>query len=49
MGILLTEERIQRVLAEAESALAKYVTEDGGVVFNSPAHIVTGVASAACG
>jgi hypothetical protein len=49
MGVLLTEEHIQDILEEAESALATYVTEDGAVVFNSPAHIVTGVASAACG
>jgi SAM-dependent methyltransferase len=47
MGVLLTEEQIQDILEEAESALATYVTEDGAVVFNSPAHIVTGVASAA--
>jgi hypothetical protein len=46
MGVLLTEEQIQNILKEAESALAKYVTEDGAVVFNSPAHIVTGMAGA---
>jgi SAM-dependent methyltransferase len=44
MGVLLTEEQIQDILTEAESALAKHVTEDGAVVFNAPAHIVTGVA-----
>jgi len=44
MGVLLTEEQIQNIVKQAESALAKYVTENGAVVFNSPAHIVTGVA-----
>jgi hypothetical protein len=47
MGVLLEEEQIQSILEEAESALADYVTEEGQVVFNSPAHIVTGVAGAA--
>jgi hypothetical protein len=42
MGVLLPEEQIQIILKEAESALAKYVTEDGRIVFKSPAHIVTG-------
>jgi len=46
MGVLLTEEQIQNILKEAESALAEYVTADGRVIFNSPAHIVTGVARA---
>jgi len=44
MGVLLAEEQVQDILKEAESALAKYVTEDGRVVFDSPAHIVTGMA-----
>jgi SAM-dependent methyltransferase len=43
MGVFLKEEQIQRILQEADSVLADYVTEDGQVVFNSPAHIVTGV------
>jgi len=47
MGVLLKEDQIQSILEEAESALADYVTEEGQVVFNSPAHIVTGVAGAA--
>jgi hypothetical protein len=46
MGVLLKEERIQKILEEAENALAGYVSDDGQVVFNSPAHIVTGVARA---
>jgi superfamily II DNA helicase RecQ len=44
MGIVLQEEQIERILSEAEDVLAKYVTGDGKVVFNSPAHIVAGVA-----
>jgi SAM-dependent methyltransferase len=47
MGVLLEEELIQTILEEAEIALDDYVTEEGQVVFNSPAHIVTGVAVAA--
>lgn len=47
MGVLLNEEQIQRILEEAETAFADYVSADGQVVFDSPAHIVTGVARAA--
>jgi len=46
MGVVLQEEQIDRVLSEAEDVLAKYVTGDGKVVFNSPAHIITGRAGA---
>lgn len=42
MGVVLTEDQIARVLAEAEEALSQYVTPDGSVEFDSPAHIVTG-------
>lgn len=45
MGVLLDEERIQDILDEAETALAKYVAANGEVVFNAPAHIVTGTRS----
>ena len=44
MGVTLPEEQIDRILAEAEEVLAAYVTPDGSVVFDAPAHIVTGVA-----
>jgi ubiquinone/menaquinone biosynthesis C-methylase UbiE len=46
MGVLLKERQIQRILEEAESVLADYVTAEGQVVFNAPAHIVAGVAAA---
>jgi len=46
MGVVLEEEQIQRILVEAESALRGYVAAEGQVVFNSPAHIITGNASA---
>lgn len=46
MGVMLQDEQIDRILSEAESVLAEHVTADGKVVFNSPAHIVTGVAGA---
>ena len=42
MGVVLTEEQIHRILADAESALGRYVTAEGRVVFDSPAHIITG-------
>ncbi len=42
MGVVLEERQIQRILAEAETALQRFVTEEGQVVFDSPAHIITG-------
>lgn len=42
MGVVLAEEEIQRILQEAEHALSPYVTPGGSVMFDSPAHIVTG-------
>ncbi len=42
MGVTLEEERIDRILQEAESALQRYVTAEGDVVFDSPGHIITG-------
>ncbi len=42
MGVLLPEEQIDTILNEAEEALSQYVTPDGSVQFDSPAHIVTG-------
>lgn len=41
MGVYLDEEQIAAILDEAESALAAFVTDDGEVEFDSPAHIVT--------
>lgn len=40
MGVILTEEVIGQILQEAESALSSYVSTDGVVTFNSPAHLV---------
>ncbi len=42
MGVVLDEERIEHILAEAETALAHYVSTDGAMVFDLSAHIVTG-------
>jgi SAM-dependent methyltransferase len=42
MGVVLTEEDIERILDEAEQDLRDYVTPEGTVEFDSPAHIVTG-------
>lgn len=41
MGVVLDEDTIERILAEAEHALAAYVTPEADVVFDSSAHIVT--------
>lgn len=40
MGVDLTEDQIESVLAEAENVLARFVETSGDVVFDSPAHIV---------
>jgi len=45
MGVYLGEDQIRRILEEAEVVLAEYVTADGDVVFNAPAHIVTATKS----
>jgi SAM-dependent methyltransferase len=42
MGVLLEDHQVQNILEKAELALADYVTGDGDVVFDAPAHIVTG-------
>jgi SAM-dependent methyltransferase len=42
MGVVLEEAQIARILAAAERALRRYVTADGQMVFDAPAHIVTG-------
>lgn len=42
MGVMLSEDRIARILEEAEAALGAHVTTRGTVAFDSPAHIVTG-------
>ncbi|HBY99463.1 MAG TPA: methyltransferase type 11 [Chloroflexi bacterium] len=42
MGVVLPEEQIERILAEAEQVLSLHVSEQGRVIFDSPAHIVTG-------
>lgn len=41
MGVTLEESLMQRILSEAEDALSSYVTSEGRVEFDSPAHIVT--------
>jgi hypothetical protein len=41
MGVNLAEEEIGRILEEAEDVLDSYVTEDGRVTFDVPAHLVT--------
>ncbi|MDH3638621.1 MAG: methyltransferase domain-containing protein [Gammaproteobacteria bacterium] len=42
MGVILAEKQIQQILEEAEHALSQFVTPDGTVQFDSPAHIVAG-------
>lgn len=40
MGVSLSEDLIEAILADAEQVLAEYVTAEGTVEFSSPAHIV---------
>lgn len=42
MGVVLKEDQIQRILEEAESVLEPYLTAEGRVLFDLPAHIITG-------
>ena len=42
MGVALCEEQIEHVLEEADHALSRYVTADGTVQFEAPAHVVSG-------
>lgn len=42
MGVFLEDQQILRILEKSESALARYLTEEGTIVFNAPAHIATG-------
>ena len=41
MGVSLDDDLIELILADAEDALSEYVTDDGEMVFNAPAHVVT--------
>jgi ubiquinone/menaquinone biosynthesis C-methylase UbiE len=43
MGVELSEEKIGQILNRAESVLSSYVTSDGKVVFDSPAHVVKAI------
>lgn len=42
MGVHLDEEQIEIILKEADEALREFITAEGTVEFDSPAHIVTG-------
>lgn len=42
MGVVLTEEQIERILEAAEHALGRYVTGEGAASFGTSVHIVTG-------
>ncbi len=42
MGVVLSEQQIDRILSEAERELAPFVRRTGEVAFDSPAHIVVG-------
>ncbi|MDW3215153.1 MAG: class I SAM-dependent methyltransferase [Ilumatobacteraceae bacterium] len=41
MGVQLDESGIEQILAEAEELLARFVTADGTMVFDAPAHVVS--------
>jgi SAM-dependent methyltransferase len=40
-GVMLSESQLEEIFDDAERALGAYVTADGSVTFDSPAHIVT--------
>lgn len=40
MGVDLAEDQIQHILAEAQSALGRFVTSKGEVEFEAPAHVI---------
>jgi len=42
MGVVLDEDQVRRILEETDRALSRYVTADGTVEFEAPAHIVSG-------
>lgn len=41
MGVQLDESGIEQILGEAEQLLARFVTADGTMVFDAPAHVVS--------
>ncbi|WP_299443389.1 methyltransferase domain-containing protein [uncultured Phycicoccus sp.] len=41
MGVDLEEDLVRSILAEAETVLGRYVTGDGEMVFDAPAHLVS--------
>jgi SAM-dependent methyltransferase len=45
VGIVFSDDEIVRIIAEAERDLVEYVAADGGITFDSPAHIVTATKS----
>ena len=45
MGVELTEDQIGHIVQEAKNVLGSYVTAEGRVVFELPAHLVTAVKS----
>ena len=46
MGVVLDDTLIERILAESEAVLGQYVTGDGVVEFDAPAHVVSARRSA---
>jgi hypothetical protein len=43
MDVYLEEDLIQSILVEAEIVLGQYITQDGTVEFDMPAHIITAI------
>ena len=43
MGVVLTGQQIGRIMQEADDVLGSFVTDEGRVVFESPAHFVTAI------
>ena len=45
MGVVLTEDQIDRILQDAEHVLSAYVTAAGTMAFELAAHLVSGTKS----
>ncbi|HSO23533.1 MAG TPA: hypothetical protein VLT81_11520 [Chondromyces sp.] len=41
MGVVLSDDEIERILSETEQRLDQYVTPNGSVEFDTPALIIT--------
>jgi hypothetical protein len=45
MGVVLTEDQIERILQEAQQVLGAYVTAAGTMAFDLSAHLISATSS----